>query len=51
MFNCPMKNDNYLGYCEQCVERTDCMIRDISKKIQELEETIKRLSAAQPVKS
>lgn len=40
MLNCPMKDKNYLGNCEYCSERTDCMIREMMERLATLEAAV-----------
>ena len=49
MVTCPMKDENYKGYCEGCSERTNCMLQEVLKRLRELEETV--MNAAQAVQS
>ena len=46
MLNCPTKNDNFNGNCEYCVEKTDCMLRDVMQKLQELNKTVAQIKSA-----
>ncbi len=46
MLNCPSKTDAYNGNCESCIEKTDCMLRDIMQKLQELSNTVAQMKAA-----
>lgn len=45
MLTCPHRNETYNGNCEFCNERSDCMLRDIMQKLQELETTVKQMKA------
>lgn len=45
MVTCPSKNETYNGNCEFCNERTDCMLRDILRKLQDLETTVAQVKA------
>jgi hypothetical protein len=49
MLNCPAKNETYSGNCEYCTEKTDCMIRDVIQKLQDLTKTVNQMKAS-PVK-
>ncbi len=40
-----MKDKNYLGNCEFCNERTDCMMREIMQKLQSLEAEVAQIKA------
>lgn len=45
MVTCPMKDENYNGYCETCNERTNCMLQEVLQRLRELEEVMARMNA------
>ncbi len=49
MVTCPMKDKNYNGYCENCSERTSCMLQEVLERLRELEEAIRRMNTAQAI--
>ncbi len=40
-----MKEKNYVGNCEYCAEKTDCMMREIMQKLATLEATVAQMKS------
>jgi hypothetical protein len=45
MVNCPLKDKQYNGNCEQCNNREYCMLSEIMERIQTLESVVARMEA------
>jgi hypothetical protein len=45
MMTCPLKDNNYVGNCEFCNERMDCMMREIMQKLESLETTVAQMKS------
>lgn len=41
---CPLYAKDFSGYCEDCVQRGDCMLKTILHKVETLEARIEQLS-------
>lgn len=41
---CPLYEEGFLGYCEGCTSRVDCMLLTVLARLEQIEERLERLT-------
>ncbi|MDY6918117.1 MAG: hypothetical protein SVP26_09290 [Chloroflexota bacterium] len=41
---CPLYQDGFVGYCEGCAQRTDCILLTVLQRVEQIEMRLERLA-------